>query len=157
MAISKKRYRRVVGKAADASTASDSSSDDTGAPLQPNSPRPCVLVVDDEPSIRDLLSKMLALADYNVDVASDGQAALERFRLGGYNLLITDLRMPGMDGMSVIHEARRLHADLPIIIITGFLIKASAIEAADLGISGYLTKPFRVPKVLKAAAQALGE
>ena len=94
---------------------------------------------------------------YNVDVASDGRATLEQMRLGSYNLLITDLRMPRMDGMSVIHEARRLHADLPVIIITGFSTEASAIEAANLGVSGYLTKPFRVPKVLEAAAKALGE
>ena len=109
-----------------------------------------------KPSIRNLLSKMLALVDYNVDVASDGQSALEQMRLGRYDLLITDLRMPGMNGISVIHAARRLQADLPVIIITGFSTEASAIEAANLGVAGYLTKPFRVPKVLEAAAKALG-
>ena len=51
-----------------------------------------------------------------------------------------------MDGMSVIHEARRRHADVPVIIITGFSTEATAIEAANLGVSGYLTKPFRVPE-----------
>ncbi len=118
---------------------------------------PRVLVVDDEASIRDLLSKTLALADYDVDVAPDGQVALERMRLFSYDLLITDLKMPGMDGLTVIHEARRLHASLPVIIITGFSTEASAIEAANLGVSGYLTKPFKVPKVLSVAARALGE
>ncbi len=119
--------------------------------------RPRVLVVDDETSIRDLLSKTLALAEYDVDVAPDGRAALERLRLFTYDLLITDLRMPGMDGLTVINEARRLHANLPAIIITGFSTEASAIEAANLGVSGYLTKPFKVPKVLSVAARALGE
>ena len=119
--------------------------------------RPRVLVVDDEASIRDLLSKTLALADYDVDVAPDGRAALERLRLFGYDLLITDLKMPGMDGLSVIHEARRLNADLPVIIITGFSTESSAIEAANLGVAGYLTKPFKVPKVLAVSAKALGE
>ena len=146
----------VSQQAADASATSDSSSNDGGSPLQSNNSRPRVLVVDDEPSIRDLLSKMLALVDYLVDVASDGQSALEHMRLGRYDLLITDLRMPGMDGISVIHAARRLQADLPVIIITGFSTEASAIEAANLGVAGYLTKPFRVPKVLEAAAKALG-
>ena len=146
----------VSQQAADASATSDSSSNDGGSPLQSNNSRPRVLVVDDEPSIRDLLSKMLALVDYHVDVASDGQSALEHMRLGRYDLLITDLRMPGMDGISVIHAARRLQADLPVIIITGFSTEASAIEAANLGVAGYLTKPFRVPKVLEAAAKALG-
>ncbi|MDP7480500.1 MAG: response regulator, partial [Vicinamibacterales bacterium] len=105
---------------------------------------PRVLVVDDEASIRDLLSKTLALADYDVDVAPDGRVALERLRLFGYDLLITDLKMPGMDGLTVINEARRLNENLPVIIITGFSTEASAIEAANLGVSGYLTKPFKV-------------
>jgi len=116
-----------------------------------------VLVVDDESSIRELLQKTLALAEYDVDTAPDGRAALERLRLGNYNLLIADLKMPGMDGLTLIREARRLIADLPVIIITGFSTESSAIEAVNLGVAGYLTKPFRVPQVLAAAARALGE
>jgi excisionase family DNA binding protein len=116
-----------------------------------------VLVVDDEAAIRDLLSKTLALAEYDVDLAPDGRTALERLRIIPYDLLITDLKMPGIDGLAVIREARRLKADIPVIIITGFSTEASAIEAVNLGVSGYLTKPFRVPRVLAAAAKALGE
>jgi excisionase family DNA binding protein len=119
--------------------------------------RPRVLVVDDEATIRDLLSKTLALAEYDVDLAPDGRGAIDRLRMIPYDLLITDLRMPGVDGLTVIREARRLKADLPVIIITGFSNEASAIEAVNLGVSGYLTKPFRVPRVLAAAAKALGE
>ena len=119
--------------------------------------RPRVLVVDDEATIRDLLSKTLALAEYDVDMAPDGRTALERLRIIPYDLLITDLKMPGVDGLTVIREARRLKADLPVIIITGFSNEASAIEAVNLGVSGYLTKPFRVPRVLAAASKALGE
>jgi excisionase family DNA binding protein len=119
--------------------------------------RPRVLVVDDEASIRDLLAKTLALAEYDVDVAPDGRSALERMRLYAYDLLIADLKMPGMDGLTVIREAKRYKADLPVIIITGFSTEASAIEAVNLGVAGYLTKPFRVPQVLAAAAKALGE
>src|SRR5512141_2112482 len=110
----------------------------------PISGRPRVLVVDDEASIRDLLAKTLALAEYDVDVSPDGRSALERMRLYPYDLLIADLKMPGMDG-------------LPVIIITGFSTESSAIEAVNLGVAGYLTKPFRVPQVLAAAAKALGE
>jgi excisionase family DNA binding protein len=119
--------------------------------------RPRVLVADDEASVRDLLSKTLALAEYDVDVAPDGRAAVDRLRVLPYDLLITDLKMPGVDGLSVIREARRLKADIPIIIITGFSTEASAIEAVNLGVSGYLTKPFRIPRVLSVAARALGE
>jgi len=119
--------------------------------------RPRILVVDDESSIRDLLSKTLALAEYDVDTASDGRSALERLRLYPYDLLIADLKMPGLDGLSVIREAKRLKTDLPVIIITGYSTETAAIEAVNLGVSGYLTKPFRVPQVLAAAAKAIGE
>ena len=119
--------------------------------------RPRVLVVDDEASIRDLLSKTLALAEYDVDVAPDGRSALERMRMYPYDLLIADLKMPGMDGLTVIREAKHYKGDLPVIIITGFSTESSAIEAVNLGVAGYLTKPFRVPQVLAAAAKALGE
>ena len=123
----------------------------------PRTTRPRVLVVDDEAAIREMLSKALALADYDVEVVADGRAAIERLRLAPYDLLITDLRMPGIDGLTVIREARRMRADLPVIIITGYSSESAAIEAIDLGVSGYLTKPFRVPKVLAAATKALGE
>jgi excisionase family DNA binding protein len=119
--------------------------------------RPRVLVVDDEASIRDLLAKTLALAEYEVDVAADGRTALERMRMYPYDLLIADLRMPGMDGLTVIREAKRFQAGLPVLIITGYSTESTAIEAVNLGVAGYLTKPFRVPQVLAAAAKALGE
>ena len=131
----------------------------TVAPARPatGTSRPRVLVVDDEAAIRDLLAKTLALAEYDVDVAPDGRSALERMRLYSYDLLIVDLKMPGIDGLAVIREAKRYKADLPVIIITGFSTESSAIEAVNLGVARYLTKPFRVPQVLAAAAKALGE
>jgi excisionase family DNA binding protein len=128
------------------------------APPRPaaGSERPRVLVVDDEASIRDLLEKTLTMSDYQVDTAPDGRSALERMRMYSYDLLISDLKMPGMDGLAVIREARRLKADLPVIVITGFSSESSAIEALNLGVASYLTKPFRVSQVLSKAAKALG-
>ena len=119
--------------------------------------RPRILIVDDEASIRDLLAKTLALAEYDVDTAADGRSALERLRLYHYDLLIADLKMPGIDGLAVIREAKRLNTGLPVIIITGYSTESAAIDAVNLGVAGYLTKPFRVPQVLAAAARAIGE
>jgi excisionase family DNA binding protein len=119
--------------------------------------RPRILVVDDEASIRDLLSKTLALADYDIDTSPDGRSALERLRLYPYDLLIVDLKMPGMDGLAVVREAKRLKADLPVIVITGYSTESSAIEALNLGVTSYLTKPFKVSQVLASAAKAMGE
>jgi DNA-binding NtrC family response regulator len=104
-----------------------------------------------------MLQRTLALAEYEVDVAADGRSALERMRRSPYDLLITDLKMPAMDGITLIREAKRIQPDLPVVIITGYSTEASAIEAVNLGVTGYLTKPFRVPRVLAAAAKALGE
>src|SRR3954471_2105818 len=140
-----------------AAAAAPAASSTSPARPAPEAARPRVLVVDVEASIRDLLAKTLALAEYDVDLAPDGRVALERLRIIPYDLLITDLKMPGVDGLTVIKEARRLKPDIPVIIITGFSTEASAIEAVNLGVSGYLTKPFRVPRVLAAAAKALGE
>jgi excisionase family DNA binding protein len=132
-----------------------------GMANQPPAPAPAtragrrarILVVDDEASIRDLLAKVLK--DYDVDVVPDGRSAIELLRLYPYNLLIVDLKMPGMDGLSVIREGKRLKADLRVIIITGYSTEASAIDAVNLGVDGYLTKPFRVNQVLEQAAKAM--
>jgi excisionase family DNA binding protein len=126
-------------------------------PAPMTTPRPRVLVADDEDAIRELLLKTLELAEYTVDTVPDGQAAIERLRLGAFDLLITDLKMPGVDGLAVIRAARRLQPALPVVIITGYSTEAAAIEAIELGVTGYLTKPFRVPKVLAVVARALGE
>ena len=125
------------------------------APALPDRPR--VLVVDDEPSIRELLTRTLALTEYEVEAVGDGQAGLDRLRLRPYDLLIADLKMPGMDGLALIREARRLHPTLKVIIITGFSSESAAIEAVNMGVVGYLVKPFRVPHVLSAVAKALGD
>lgn len=119
--------------------------------------RPRVLVVDDEESIRKLLSKMLAMAEYDVETAPDGRAGIERLRQQHYDLLISDLKMPNVDGLALIREARHLDASLPVLIITGYSSEQSAIEAVNLGVNGYLTKPFRAPQVLAATARAIGD
>jgi excisionase family DNA binding protein len=119
--------------------------------------RPRILVVDDEESIRELLIRTLELAEYDVHAVADGASAVDRLRLAPCDLLIADLRMPGMDGLALISEARRLYPDLPVVIITGFSSESSAIDAINLGVTGYLRKPFRVPQVLATVARALGE
>src|SRR5262245_8720698 len=86
--------------------------------------RPRVLVVDDEEPVRDLIAKTLTMADYEVNTACDGQSAIDAIKGTDYDLLITDLRMPGMDGLTVIRQARRMSPSLPIVIITGYSTEA---------------------------------
>ena len=116
-----------------------------------------ILLVDDEDSIRKLLSRMLE-SNYDVEVAADGDAAIRLLREpdAHYDLLISDLNMPGMDGLTLIREAQRIDPTLPAVVITGYSTESSAIEALNLGVAGYLTKPFGTTQVLAAAAKALG-
>jgi excisionase family DNA binding protein len=115
-----------------------------------------ILIVDDEPAVRAMLERALSDADYEVAAVGDGPAALDRLREADYDLLIIDLKMPGMDGLSVVRAVRRRSLGLPVIVITGFSTEASAIEAINLGVSGYLTKPFRVPRIISVTKRALG-
>jgi excisionase family DNA binding protein len=128
-------------------------------PQSPERPggRRRVLLVDDEPSSLDLLTKMLA-AHYAIVSATDAAGALDMLRgnLAAYDVLISDLNMPGMDGLALIREVRRVSTRLPIIIITGFSTESSAIEAVNLGVAGYLVKPFKANEVLAVIARALG-
>ena len=116
-----------------------------------------LLLVDDDEGTRALLTKMLE-RDYEVETAIDGPSALEALRKAGaiHDLMISDLNMPGMDGLSLIREVKRLRPELPIIIITGYSTERSAIDAVNLRVAGYLTKPLRDSQVLEAAARALG-
>jgi len=107
--------------------------------------------------VRDMVAKALLQAQYDVDTAIDGMSALDRLGATDYDLLITDLRMPGKDGLSLIRQARLQGFDMPVVIITGASTEASAIEAINLGVCGYLTKPFGAHRIVAVAARAMGE
>jgi excisionase family DNA binding protein len=116
-----------------------------------------VLVVDDEEAVLTLFRKTFERAHFDVDTAGDGGAAIECLRNNEYDLIVTDLQMPGIGGLGVIREVRRLGNDVPVVIVTGRSTEASAIEAINLGVSAYLTKPFRMGNIMAAAARALGD
>lgn len=116
-----------------------------------------VLVAEDDGILQKLYEHTFSSWGLAVQVrmvASGIDGLLEIGRMPP-DLLITDLRMPGIDGMTVIREAKRQNPNLRVVIITGFSSESAAIEALNLGVSGYLTKPFRVPQVLSTAAKAL--
>lgn len=119
--------------------------------------RPLVLVVDDDSAVREVVSKALNSAGYSTELAEDAVSALARLVEKPFDLLITDLKMPGHDGLWLIREARATCPNLPVIVITGYSSEEAAIEAINLGVAGYLTKPFRLPRILAATARALGE
>ena len=86
-----------------------------------------------------------------------GRVEIERMRLLGYDPLLTELELLGPDGLRTIQEVKRLNATVPTVIATRSSSEANAIEAANIGVSGYLTKSFKFPKVLSVAARVLGD
>lgn len=114
-----------------------------------------VLITDDEPSIRELLQAILARTACDLETAADGLSAVEHLRMRPFDLLLTDLRMPGMDGTALAREAKRLRPGIKVVIVTGHPSQASAIDAVNVGVDGYLTKPFHPMDVLMATARAL--
>jgi DNA-binding NtrC family response regulator len=102
-----------------------------------------ILVVDDQDMMRDSLAGILARDHHDVVAAPDGPAALSRLSSGGrFDLLITDLRMPRMDGMQLLQEARRILPDLPVVMMTAHGSIANAVDAMRQGAYDYIQKPF---------------
>ncbi|MCG3196830.1 MAG: response regulator [Candidatus Omnitrophica bacterium] len=119
-------------------------------PPSPSAPKPPrILVVDDEETIREMLSETLSeAASYEVDTAADGREALQKMRSSHFDLVITDLRMPEMDGARLLDIARHEFPEIPIVVITGFARLETAIESLRLGAANFITKPFRLSEIL---------
>jgi len=115
-----------------------------------------VLVVDDEPDICRLLKWRLEESGYEVEMFTDPAEALDRFKRGRYELLISDIKMPRVNGMNLIHEIKRRDPDLASIVITGFASLDNAIDAVRHEVDDYLMKPFDVDEVAAAADRAVG-
>lgn len=101
-----------------------------------------ILVVDDERSIRRLLRMYLVEAGYTVAEASDGQSALDQVRLGGIDLVLLDLMLPGVGGLEVCSRVREANGYVPIIMVTAMDDEESRIAGLEHGADDYVTKPF---------------
>jgi two-component system response regulator GlrR len=114
-----------------------------------------ILVVDDDPGVLRLLSIRLRSQGYEVTTAESGEEALSNFAGVRPHLVITDLRMDGMDGMTLFQELRRKHPTLPVIILTAHGSIPEAVEATKNGVFGFVTKPFEAPALLQQVDSAL--
>jgi two-component system response regulator FlrC len=114
-----------------------------------------ILVIDDEPGMRAGLAEVLARGGFTVEVAATGEEGLARLALGGVDLLVTDLRLPGLGGLDVVREARRAGQDLPVVVITAYGTVEDAVTAMKLGAFDFLTKPFSPADLLHLAGRAL--
>jgi CheY-like chemotaxis protein len=106
-----------------------------------------ILIAEDEKNIGDLLVELLSRDDREITIVHDGLDAVRRLKKGSYDLLITDLMMPELDGMEVLHQAKRLYPQILVIIITGYASLETAIQAVKEGAYDYLRKPFRLDEL----------
>ena len=114
-----------------------------------------VLIVDDEPNLRKILAAQLSRDGYDVLLAEDGEQGLALLREHHIDLVVTDLRMPKIDGMTLLREALAEQPELPIVMITAHGTVDTAVEALKLGAFDYLTKPFDKDEVRQIVGKAL--
>jgi putative nucleotidyltransferase with HDIG domain len=114
-----------------------------------------ILVVDDDRAIRDVLVECLTDSGYRCEEACDGVEALEKIRGNGFDLVVSDIDMPGMDGVELLREIKTLRPDTEIILLTGIVDVDTAIQSMRLGASDYLTKPFNLTEVFITVEKAL--
>lgn len=107
-----------------------------------------VLVVDDEPAIRQILASQLGRAGHAVETAGSGREALDALSRSDFDVCICDVRLPDFDGIEVIRRCRQMDVDVAFLVITAFASVATAIEAMKLGASDYLMKPVQPEDVL---------
>ncbi|MBN1592452.1 MAG: response regulator [Candidatus Coatesbacteria bacterium] len=106
-----------------------------------------VLVVDDQDCLVDLLSDIVEGLGFSSEVAHDGQEALEKFQGGNFQMVITDIKMPRMDGIQLTKMVKRDRPDVPVIAITGFGNEEAGEDLRSEQMDGFLEKPFRIAKI----------
>jgi two-component system response regulator HydG len=118
-------------------------------------PERTLLVADDDPGLRESLERTLTREGYRVVLASDGRAALERLQSGAVDLIVTDLKMPGLTGLELLRAAKAIAPDVDVILLTAFGTVEEAVKAMKDGAYDFLTKPFRREQLLKLIDKAL--
>ena len=106
-----------------------------------------VLVVDDEGGMRQILAEYLNEFGYEVDSAVNGQEAMQKYKNGHFDIVLSDLVMSPMDGLELLGEIRKMDPDAIFIMMTGYPSLNSAMEAMKIGATDYVTKPFNIDEI----------
>ena len=114
-----------------------------------------VLVVDDEQSMRETLEIMLEKEGFLVESASNGSEALKKMEDDAFDLMITDIKMPDLDGVQLIEALDKRGIYVPIIVMTAYATKEQAITALNLGASFFIEKPFKIEDIKNMLSKTL--
>jgi CheY-like chemotaxis protein len=114
------------------------------------------LVVDDEPDVAGTIRGVLEHEGFEVETAQNGRDALDLLVSGPqFDVVITDVRMPEMDGLELLRQVRKLRKNLPVIVLTGYASEKDGLEALDEGAFDYISKPFKVKALMEVVRGAL--
>ena len=116
-----------------------------------------ILVVDDEEGARELFNTILTDEGYEVTLANNGQDALSRMKNGAYDLVVTDIKMPGMDGLQLLQELRKTGSQADVIMVTAYGEVESYLKAMSLGAAEYINKPIRIKELKRIVHKVLTE
>lgn len=116
---------------------------------------PKILVVDDEKHIRDSCIKLLERKRFDAEGAASGAEALEKISKEVYDLVLLDIRMPGMDGIEVLRRAKEIVPDILVLVLTGHGTMDTANEAIKLGAVGFIRKPISIEDLAESIDEAL--
>jgi len=116
-----------------------------------------LLIVDDEEVMREFLREVLSDEGYDIDLAVSGRDAVEKMAVQKYDVVITDIVMPELDGLGVVAAAKELPYEIDVIVMTGYASMETAVESMKLGASDYITKPFNIDQIRIIVSKALEE
>jgi two-component system response regulator PilR (NtrC family) len=114
-----------------------------------------ILVVDDEADVREGLRQLLSMEGYEVTTAESGAVALERAKPRRFDLVLTDLRMPGMSGVETLMGLKQLHPSMPVVVVTGYASNETTARCTREGAFGYVLKPFDLNHLLRVIQEAI--
>ena len=114
-----------------------------------------ILIVDDEENAREGLAKILKKTGYNTGTAENGEHALKILENTKYDLVITDIKMPRMDGMQLLRRIRKIVPDIAVIMVTAYGEVESYLEAMSQGAFEYLNKPIKIDELKKVVSKVL--
>ncbi|MCX5759398.1 MAG: sigma 54-interacting transcriptional regulator, partial [Candidatus Hydrogenedentes bacterium] len=117
--------------------------------------KPKILITEDDHVQRQIIADILIRAGYATTCAATGSEAVEALKDDAFDMLLTDLSMPGMDGLELLRHAKRLRPDIEVVVMTAYATVATAVTAMKEGATDYLEKPFDKDELLLVAARAL--